>query len=220
GAILLYPRFAAVEPICHRRPINTASSFQYSQVSYTGFLNVTLPGMYKFQTAADDASLLYIDGIVVGGTQSGSIAGQSYTDASVVSQKLGAGLHAITYLSANLIGGGGQHLLYSGPDTIGNGTPNGFQSIDPSNLYYANAVPSADNNYNLAARIAVDYVVNPSVTDTISTIGNTLGSLFGAVVTGSLSMGAGSVLNIVNAGSSSLGVPYRMGALSMWLPFL
>jgi autotransporter-associated beta strand protein len=75
-----------------------------------------------------------------------------------------------------------------------------LQAIAKENLYYATGVPSAANQFHFAARISTNYDLGAGVTDTI----DTMGSVFGAVVTGSLTMGGGSQLNIVNGPLGSI----------------
>ena len=188
------------------RPATTATNFGYSLSSYAGLLNITTGGIYTFAATADDQVALYIDGNLVlsGNATSGTLTGLSDLPSQTVS--LSAGLHTIAYKASNLssaTAAGGQRLLYSGPDTTGASTlaPGSLQAIAASNLYYATGLPTAANGYNLAAQISTNYYLPAGNTDTV----DTLGSLFGAVTTGTLTLGDGSTLNVVNGNQSSLG---------------
>jgi fibronectin-binding autotransporter adhesin len=185
------------------RPASTAALFANSNAAYSGLLKITNAGTYTFWAGAKDQFALLIDGKVIQSLNSSAGTTTGFTDASKpVSVFLSAGLHAISFkASTATASGGGQHLLYSGPDTVSAGTPNGYQAIAAENLYYAASAPEAANAYTGAARIGASYAIADGQTATF----DTLATQFGAVITGTLSLGSGAVVNAISGDKGSLG---------------
>jgi autotransporter-associated beta strand protein len=121
-------------------------------------------------------------------------------DSTVTSLPLSAGLHHIAFKAQNGASLAGYRVLYSGPDTLASGAPNGYQALTPSNLYYPTGRPTLANNFHWAGRISNDYTLGDGVSSSV----DMLGSPFGAVVTGSFTMGNQAVLNVVNGPLSTL----------------
>jgi hypothetical protein len=78
-----------------------------------------------------------------------------------------------------------------------------LQSIASSNLLTSMALPSAANGYNGAAVIGNDYALGGATTATIDTMGTQFGAVIAADKT--LTLGAGSRLNVVNGSVGSFG---------------
>jgi autotransporter-associated beta strand protein len=153
------------------RPLGvTSSTFTNGTNVMTGLIEITTAGTYTFATAVDDQSLLIINGqTIVGKNAAGGgtgIGDYLSTSAGTGSITLTAGFHTIVYKNGNTGSAGGYHLLYSGPDTNGNGLlpttgagTGGFQAIPANKLYANNSMPTAANNYLLAAQVTNNYVL-------------------------------------------------------------
>ncbi|WP_166442612.1 autotransporter-associated beta strand repeat-containing protein [Phragmitibacter flavus] len=177
---------------------------------YNGYLDITTAGIYEFLLGSDDFSSLVIDGVEVGRD---IFSGHGVQDTARGSIFLSAGQHAITFKFNTGTGtpGGGGRLLYSGADTAGNGTFNNWQAIDPSRLSYFTGPASVANNYYNAAQIDNDYVLNPSSVFTLQGLGSDYNS-----TVKTLSMGAGSQLNITNdLGTAGVGGTGFLGVLGV-----
>jgi hypothetical protein len=168
-------------------------------VSAEGYLRVTTPGTYSFVSAVDDQMILYIDGNAIVQLYAAG-GGTAMVDSTVTSLPLSAGLHHIAFKAQNGASLAGYRVLYSGPDTLASGAPNGYQALTPSNLYYPTGRPTLANNFHWAGRISNDYTLGDGVSSSV----DMLGSPFGAVVTGSFTMGNQAVLNVVNGPLSTL----------------
>ncbi|OYW77350.1 MAG: hypothetical protein B7Z37_04705 [Verrucomicrobia bacterium 12-59-8] len=177
------------------RPAATSASFASSIGAISGFINITSAGNYTFRTAADDGSVLYIDGVPVVGDAAGAHA---LTEATPGIINLAVGLHSIVYKPNNQATSGGYRVVYSGADT-----GNSFQPINSSNLYYANSTPTAGNAYSAAAIINNPYALAASSSATIDTFGTQIGA-----VANSLNLGNSSALTVVNGPSGSFGPGY------------
>ena len=176
------------------RPNTMAGTGVNSVATFSGFLEVTGAGNYTFRSGTDDGMTLYINGNAV----ASDAFGHAFTDSAAVTVPLTAGYHSIVYKFANGGGGGGYRVLYSGPDT-----GNAFQTVGGSKTFATTALPTAANGFNGAAIINNDYSLAASTTATI----DTAGTIFGAVIdpSKSLTLGANSVLNVVNGTFGSFG---------------
>lgn len=189
------------------RPVGVSPANNTNSSSvYSGLIEITTGGTYTFKTAVDDQSLLIIDGVTVSGVNAAG-GGVGLSDNNAASAATGTitltpGFHTITYKNTNAGSGGGFHLLYSGPDTTGNGLVGGFQAISPSKLYFNNGPATLANGFLLAAGLTNDYTVDFGTTATIDTFGTQFN-----VVLNSLTLGAISQLNVVN-GAGSVGTNF------------
>ena len=153
---------------------------------YSGLLNVTVGGAYTFQTAAQDESQLVIDGVPVISVNTGG-GTQSLTDSATSAPvTLGMGLHTIVMKAyTGSLTGGGFRVRYAGGDTGGN-----MQLIAPAQL---SSVPALTNVGNTGAPVTLAAAANISLDGVGSDLNSSVSTL---------TLGAGSVLNAVNAGGS------------------
>ncbi|MBK8095116.1 MAG: autotransporter-associated beta strand repeat-containing protein [Verrucomicrobiaceae bacterium] len=189
-----------------------------TQIVYSGLINITNGGNYTFQIAAGDQAQLVIDGVPVAGFNVDTTASPSADTGAALrgdgtgSITLTPGYHSITFKTNNLVGGGGNQLLYGGPDTAGNGLPVGLngvtapaenlQAIPSSALYWTSANATAANNYNSAAQINNAFVIPAAANVTLDGRGTDINSSVA-----SLNLGAGSTLNVSNQlGTGWIGV--------------
>ncbi len=170
----------------NRPAVVTAASGQNLLAVYSGLLNVTNgSGTYSFQTAAQDASQLVIDGVSVISVNAGG-ATQAFADSATSAPiTLSAGLHTIVMKAFAGTAGGGFRVRYQGADTGG-----AMQVIAPSRLFNALPLTNVGNTGSPVTLAA-------SANITIDGLGSDLDSSVSA-----LSLDAGSVLNTVNAGGS------------------
>ncbi|RBP47685.1 putative secreted protein with PEP-CTERM sorting signal [Roseimicrobium gellanilyticum] len=176
----------------NRPPVGVASTLTNSSITYSGLVEITSGGTYAFRIADDDQAALFIDGVMVLADNING-GGQGLTERNTAYIELSAGYHQIVFVGVNAGGGGGFNLLYSGPDTASNGSPNGFQAIDPNKLYYASNLGNAGNGFLNAARISDTYNLAASQASTLDGQGTHFNLTFGA-----LTMGASSSLTVQN----------------------
>src|SRR5207244_2939295 len=75
------------------RPLGTTATFTGSSAVASGFLRIGAAGAYTFRTAADDQSILFIDGqAVLSANATGG--GAAITDSNLAAVTLDAGLHS------------------------------------------------------------------------------------------------------------------------------
>ena len=172
----------------NRPPVLTPATATNLLAVYSGLLRITAPGSYSFQTAVQDQSQLVIDGVPV---ISVNVAGgsQPLTDSAVSAPiTLSAGFHTIAMKVFNGNAGGGFRVRYQGPDT-----GDGLQVIAPAALY---APPALLNVGNTGSALAL----TAAFTVTVDGVGSDLDS---SIAT--LTLGAGSTLNVINTGAGSGG---------------
>jgi hypothetical protein len=98
-------------------------------IKWTGWVKIDTAGTYSFQTASDDSSMLYIDGITIV-DNGGNHANQTVTG----SVYLDAGLHPVELTFHEYEGWANVALLWNG------GTGSAYSVVDSAHLYYS-AVP-------------------------------------------------------------------------------
>jgi autotransporter-associated beta strand protein len=199
------------------RPNGTANAttFGDSIAVYNGLLHINTGGSYTFQTGADDAVQIVIDGVTIYQQLDTSTGGQSFNIGSPVTVNLSSGYHQITIKGENLGGSGGMFLLYGGPDTASNGlqeTGGGvpLQAIPLSSLSYQNAVSSATfaaSAYGNAAQVSNAVTLAANTSATIDGGGTDLNSLVASLTLGGATSLGGSILTINNlGGQGTIGV--------------
>lgn len=196
--------------------VANAATFANSMAFYNGLLDIHNAGTYTFQSGADDAMQLVIDGVTVFQQLDNSTAGQALVVGTPVTINLSAGFHDITLKGSNQGSGGGVFLLYGGPDTTGNGLQETggalppLQSIALTNLSYLNAPSTstyATSNYGNAAQVSNAVILANGTSATIDGQGSDLNSLFASLTLNGASALGGSVLTINNlGGQGTIGV--------------
>lgn len=176
----------------NRPPVGVTASLTNSAITYSGLVEITSGGTYGFRFANDDQGALFIDGVMVLGDNVGG-GGQAITERGTTFIELSAGFHQIVFIGVNQGSGGGFNLLYSGPDTASNGSPGGFQALDPNKLYYASNLGNVGNNFLNAAIISDTYNLAAAQSSTLDGQGTHFNLMFGA-----LTLGAGSTLTVAN----------------------
>ena len=172
----------------NRPAVLTSASGANLLAVYSGLLNVTAGGAYTFQTAAQDESQLVIDGVSVISVNTGG-GTQSLTDSATSAPvTLSAGLHTIVMKAfTGSATGGGFRVRYAGGDTGGN-----LQVIAPARL---STVPALTNVGITGSPLTLAAAANISLDGVGSDLDSSVSTL---------TLGAGSVLNAVNAGGSGV----------------
>lgn len=196
--------------------VANAATFVDSMAFYNGLVDIHNGGTYTFQSGADDAMQLVIDGVTVFQQLDNSTTGQALVVGTPVTVNLSAGYHDITLKGSNQGSGGGVFLLYGGPDTVGNGLQETggalppLQSIALTNLSYLNAPSTstyATSNYGNAAQVSNAVILAAGTSATIDGEGSDLNSLFASLTLNGASALGGSVLTINNlGGQGTIGV--------------
>ena len=187
----------------------TSTNFNGGISVQSGYLQIVSGGNYTFRTAADDSSILYIDGRAIISNATGGAA----ESAGGTTVFLSAGYHSIVFKQENASGttnAGGFHVLYSGPDTVSdqgaNTTPGNFQAIPTSRLFAASTnLATAGNNYLTAAQLTGGWNLAGSDRASVDTLGSVLNSSIDTLSIGNGTTAAPTILSIVSGTGGSIG---------------
>jgi fibronectin-binding autotransporter adhesin len=155
-------------------------------LSLFGALNITTGGLYTFNTASDDGSRLYIDGVLVVNNE----GGHGVTTITNNSVQLDAGRHEIRVEVVNNGGGGSLGVNYSGPDQVVLG------AIPSTSLFRAENSALVSNTVapNSITPLGDDITLSSGANATITLNG----TAFASAGLNSLAFGAGGTLNVVS----------------------
>jgi autotransporter-associated beta strand protein len=187
----------------------TSTNFNGGISVQSGYLQIVSGGSYTFHTAADDSSILYIDGKAIISNATGGAA----ESAAGTTVYLSAGYHSIVYKQENASGAtnsGGFHVLYSGPDTVNDQgtspTVGNYEAIPASRLFAAGlSLATAGNDFLTAGQLTGGWNLAGGNRATVDTLGSVLNSTIDTLSIGDGTASAPTVLSIVSGTGGSIG---------------